>query len=662
MASTQGIRAGRAFVELFTDNSKLVRGLRGAEKQIKAFGNRIRNMGLKMAGLGTALLAPLAGAAKYFSSYGDQVAKMAKRTGLSVEALSEMQFVASQSGTSIETLETGFRRMQRSIYDAGRGLSTQTDALADLGLKYKDLNGLAPEEQFKVLADAISKVEDPTRRAALAQAMFGRAGTQLIPMMADGAEGIEKLQEEARRLGQTMSGKDAKAAEDFTDAMDKLWKTVKMGVFHIGAALAPTLQAAAEKLAEVVAKISAWIKSNRELIVIVAKVATGILAAGVGIAIFGTIISGLGSVIGGVISVITAFGVALKIVGTVLAFLVSPIGLVVAALVALGAYMIHTSGAGGKAISWLGEKFSNLAEDAKKAFGGIADALAAGDIALAAQILWGTLKLWWLKGTEGLRRIWIDFKAGFVKVFAEAFYGGLKVARKVWEWLEIGWAETTAFFSTAWYAFVGFFQRSWERIKAGAKKAWNWIKSLFDDSIDLEAENKLVEQEKQKAVQSIDNETAQRIVERDKKRQADRQQIETESNDFSRQQDEKKEQLKQAADEVAAQEQDALTKRITELKRQRDEAIQEARQKRQAKGDGGPEVPDTSPDKFKGLGDRIAEQVQKVSVAGAFDVSSILSLQAGDAADRTAQAAEETSKNTKQLVQQGRDAEGLSFG
>jgi len=84
MSSAKGIRAGRAFVELFADDSKLVRGLRRAEKRIKAFGQSVRNLGLKIAGLGTAVLAPLLGAAKAFGSMGDQVAKMAKRTGLSV--------------------------------------------------------------------------------------------------------------------------------------------------------------------------------------------------------------------------------------------------------------------------------------------------------------------------------------------------------------------------------------------------------------------------------------------------------------------------------------------------------------------------------------------------------------------------------------------------
>jgi len=103
--SSNAIRAGRAFVELFADDSKLVCGLRRAQKKLKAFGQSIRNMGLKIAGLGAAMVAPLLAAAKAFSSMGDQVAKMAKRTGLSVESLSELKFVASQTGTEFESLE-----------------------------------------------------------------------------------------------------------------------------------------------------------------------------------------------------------------------------------------------------------------------------------------------------------------------------------------------------------------------------------------------------------------------------------------------------------------------------------------------------------------------------------------------------------------------------
>lgn len=149
MANTTSIRAGRAFVELFADDSKLVRGLRSAERKLRAFGDGIRSLGLKMTAIGAGLLTPLIGSTKAFSAMGDSVAKMAKRTGLSVGTVSELGYAASQSGIQMEALENGVRRMQRSIYDAGRGLSTAVDGLADLGLSYKDLANLSPEEQFK---------------------------------------------------------------------------------------------------------------------------------------------------------------------------------------------------------------------------------------------------------------------------------------------------------------------------------------------------------------------------------------------------------------------------------------------------------------------------------------------------------------------------------
>jgi hypothetical protein len=44
---------------------------------------------------------------------------MSKRTGVSVEALSELGFAAEQSGADLATLEAGLRRMSRVIKDGG---------------------------------------------------------------------------------------------------------------------------------------------------------------------------------------------------------------------------------------------------------------------------------------------------------------------------------------------------------------------------------------------------------------------------------------------------------------------------------------------------------------------------------------------------------------
>ncbi len=113
MASSQSIRAGRAFVELFADDTKLVRGLRAAEKRLKAFGASVQSIGTKIFGLGAAAIAPLLATTNVFSEMGDQLAKMSARTGISVESLSELGYAAQQSGTDMETLEGGVRKLQK---------------------------------------------------------------------------------------------------------------------------------------------------------------------------------------------------------------------------------------------------------------------------------------------------------------------------------------------------------------------------------------------------------------------------------------------------------------------------------------------------------------------------------------------------------------------
>jgi len=283
MPPSSAIRAGRAFVELFADDSKLVRGLKAAQAKLKAFGASVRTMGTKMMGLGAAVAAPMVAASKVFSDMGDSVAKMAARTGIGVESLSELGYAAEMSGTSMESFEKSVRAMQKTLVAAGGGSTAAVGTLRKLGLTVADLAGLSPEQQFKLIADQLSKVEDPAARAAAAMDIFGKSGVELIPLMSAGAAGIEQLQQQARDLGLTMSTEDAKAAEAFNSALGNLWKVLKMAAFTIGSALAPVLQETAEWITRLVVSASAWIKENKGLIVSVFKIAVGVVAAGAAI-------------------------------------------------------------------------------------------------------------------------------------------------------------------------------------------------------------------------------------------------------------------------------------------------------------------------------------------------------------------------------------------
>ena len=181
MAGAREVRAGEAYTELST-RDKMSAGLARAQARLRRFGAACEGLGRTMIGLGAAVAGPVVASLKMFSSLGDAAAKMVRRTGLSVRAVQELGFAAKLSGTDVGSLENGIKRMQRNVYDAERVLSTSVDALRDLGLSVKDLQGLAPEDQFTLMAERMGQVEDASRRAALAQVLFGRAGTMLLPM------------------------------------------------------------------------------------------------------------------------------------------------------------------------------------------------------------------------------------------------------------------------------------------------------------------------------------------------------------------------------------------------------------------------------------------------------------------------------------------------
>ena len=241
MPSANAIRAGAAYIELYTHDSRLVRGLARASKRLKAFGTSISTMGFKIAAAGTAMMAPLLGAAKLFASTGDQLEKMRARTGFTAQALSELGFAAEQGGASIDQLDRSLAAMARFSVMVERGLKTSTDLLDMLGVSVDQFKNASPEERFKLLAEALSQVEDETLRAGIALNVFGRSGRELLPMLEGGRASIEALQEEARRLGITLSDEDADAAAALTDAMNRLRRQFKAVVVQIGAALAPVL-------------------------------------------------------------------------------------------------------------------------------------------------------------------------------------------------------------------------------------------------------------------------------------------------------------------------------------------------------------------------------------------------------------------------------------
>lgn len=404
MATAGAIKAGKAFIELTVENN-LQKPLRAAAARLRSFGAMVGATGGAMIGAGAGLVAPLIGATVGFAKTGDALAKMRDRTGVSVEALSQLSYAAGQSGSDAATLEKGLIGMARSTLGLEQGLAASKELFGELGLSMADLQGLSPDEQFKLIADRLSKVEDPTKKAALAMGVFGKAGQKLLPMINAGADGIEEMQKRAHDLGLTLSDEDANAAAEFTDRLDDVTSMVGAAKTQIGAALAPALTSLLKITIPVVKQMLGFVKANRGVVTTIAAVGAGLAVAGgvlVGIAggamALSLVLSGMAAAAGMVVPVLTAIGGGL-------AFLVSPIGLVIAGVMAAVAAWLYFSGTGSKVAASIRKTLGDVLGFAKKVFGGITDALMAGDFALAGKIAMASLKTVFLGGVAELSNI-----------------------------------------------------------------------------------------------------------------------------------------------------------------------------------------------------------------------------------------------------------------
>jgi hypothetical protein len=258
--------------------TKEINGLSSALEKNKA---TIQKTTLAATAVFAGLTAAVGTSVRAFGSAGDQIQKMALRTGFSTTALSELKHVAEQSGTSIEKLEAAIMRSNRMLAQTDDEAVTAMRALDRLGLSAEELDKLGMEDRFFAMANAVAKIEDPGRRAATAMEVFGKSGTELLPMLASGADSIQAMREEAQRLGIVFDQEAADKAAAYTDAMDKMNKSV-MGVkFALAEAFIPIIISATEKITELIVPVQRWLKENPELarnIIMVVGAVAGLIA------------------------------------------------------------------------------------------------------------------------------------------------------------------------------------------------------------------------------------------------------------------------------------------------------------------------------------------------------------------------------------------------
>ena len=197
----------------------------------------IAGAGLAAVGIGiTALVLPVANTA-------DELANLAQKTGVSVEALSALTYVAQMSDTDLQGLVKGLQRLSVAMFDTQVQGEEGSAALKALGVSAVDASGqIRPTEQVLLdLADKFANMPDGADKAALAIKLFGKEGMSLIPLLNQGRAGITALMEEAERFGLVINSQTAQAAELLNDNLDRLRAMLEGVQRQIGAAVIPVL-------------------------------------------------------------------------------------------------------------------------------------------------------------------------------------------------------------------------------------------------------------------------------------------------------------------------------------------------------------------------------------------------------------------------------------
>jgi hypothetical protein len=141
---------------------------------------------------------------------------LSEKTGLSTDALQKLDFVGSQVGVSLDASAGAVLKLQRTLGEAAQGSAQAQQAFAAIGVSWKDLRGLAPEEQFARVADALGTIPDQERMVAAGADLMGKGFSEIIPLVRHAHEVLE--------APVALDANTIKQVDDLGDALTRLGK------------------------------------------------------------------------------------------------------------------------------------------------------------------------------------------------------------------------------------------------------------------------------------------------------------------------------------------------------------------------------------------------------------------------------------------------------
>ena len=780
IANSRNIRAGAAYIELTTQDSKLVRGLDKAQKRVKAFGKSVGEIGKRLTAVSAVAAVPLLSGLKIYADFQQQMAtvatmlsdsdaekymdgftkgirKMAVSFGESTEALSgglyDILSASIAPAKALDVLGVAAKSAKAGLTDTRTAADAITTVLNSYGLAAEQAGDVSDwlfgivqrgKTTFAELAPQIGMVASTAASAGLpldelgamiatltrnglrtttaidsvngilrsflkpsseATALAKQLGFEMntTTLKTKGLHGVmEKLAklppdvlaklfpDSAALRGIVPALNNLKGFESDLDAMQsragladkafaKLSKTLTHAFNRIKQAGIIVLGIMGEALSEPVAKAAAIVSKyagividllskNQSLVRSAALVIAGIAAVGVILMTTGIAAQTVAFIFGGLSSIITGSVGVIGTLLTVLGALLSPMGLVIVAAAGIGIAILSMTDIASKTLNWLSDRFGELKDRALVAWQGIRDALASGDLSLAAKILWQALKVEWQRGIYQVESLWYSFKYTIVNVASQAFYKVTKVLVDAWHGLRILWVQTTTFLSDAWTTMTAGLQSTFRSAQLKVEEGMHHLVGLFDKDYNVDMAINIARTNANADKQQIKNQKNAALAQSKQQYDSDLALI-----DHERQTQQKLIDQEQTAGNKSRQTQyeKQMATALDDLEKTRAEyqqLLQQAAKNKPAEGNQSGDQPatpdnliDTLKKKLAELGGQIGTLSPNQQSRGTFNSAALQGLMTNQSiAQRTAAASEDTARYVKKLFNEVQNNSGGS--
>lgn len=244
-------------IKLLGDSSNLKKAFQEAGGGAEGMGGVFEKMKGKLAAaLSVGAVAAFAGeSVKAYEHVAGATAKLQRLTGGTAEDMSRLGFEAKETGVSQETLE-------KSLTKLSKAMAGNSKAFAEHNIQTKDAQGnLRPlNDVMGDAAEVFSHMQNGAEKNALAMQLFGKAGTDMIPMLNKGKEGLAELSKESDEFGLTMGQKSVDAYKKHVAESRKMHAAMEGLKVQIGEKLAPVLYKLTSFLAINLPKAIAFVK------------------------------------------------------------------------------------------------------------------------------------------------------------------------------------------------------------------------------------------------------------------------------------------------------------------------------------------------------------------------------------------------------------------